>query len=226
MITTDTAIGQIANPSARRTDSDAGTSRVDQVRSALGTASVPRSVRLLRLQGWRSTELAAAIRAGNAHRAAPAICAALAWVVVVTASVPIAIFALSTAIVGVVASNHPAELAFNAVARRAGRPAIPANRAAKRLGCLIGAVSFGAATFAFAVGLPLAGRVVMGVMAVVATFVAATNVCVPSIIFTLMWGADRATATSLIAAAKRSDGQCPIDAVRPATWVPVEGYRG
>jgi hypothetical protein len=201
-------------------------SNVGDLRSIIAEPGRTRPQRLLRLQGWRGAELAAATRAGAAHRLAPATCATLALVVAVTGSLPVAVFTLMTAVVGVFAANHPVETAFNRFARHTGRNQVPANRAAKRLGCLIGTLFFAAGSAAIVVGHIVAGRVIVGAMATVATLVAVTNVCVPSILFTLVWGSNRATARTLAAAVHmptRTEAPAPL---RSATWVPVEGYNG
>ena len=201
-------------------------SRVDDLRSIIAEPSRPLPERLLRLQGWRGAELAAAARAGAAHRLAPTTCATLAWVVAVTGSLPVAVFTLMTAVVGVFAANHPVETAFNMFAHRSDRNPMPANRAAKRLGCLMGTLFFAVGSAAIIVDHIAVGRVIVGVMAAVATLVAVTNVCVPSILFTLAWGSNRATARTLAAAVHtpaRAEAAIPL---RSATWVPVEGYTG
>jgi len=114
-------------------------------------------------------------------------------------------------VIGVFARNHPIELGYNRVASRVGMIPIPANRAGKRLGCAIGTLMLGACGIAFFVDQPTLARVLAIAMGCVAAFVALTNLCVPSIIFTLLWGSDLATAPSLVAAARRR---------LPSTWDP------
>ncbi len=170
------------------TESDSSTSNYDDLKSILTDPEFDRSTRLLRLQGWRGADLATAVRAGNAHRIAPATCAALAWIVAITGSLPIALVTLLSAIIGVFAANHPLETAYNAIVLRRGGNPIPPNRAAKRLGCLIGTIFFGATSIALALDYVVAGRIIVGVMALVATVVAVSNVCIPSMIYTLTRG--------------------------------------
>jgi hypothetical protein len=93
-----------------------------------------------------------------------------------------------SAIVGVFAANHPLESAYNVIARRRGGNPIPPARAGKRLGCFMGTIFFGAASVAFMLDYVTAGRIIVGIMAAVATVVAVTNVCIPSIILTLTFG--------------------------------------
>jgi len=154
--------------------------------------------RLLRLQGWRGADLAEAVAAGNAHRLAPGFCALGATLVALTGSSVLAGLLMATAINGIFARNHPVEWVYNSFARRTGRQPIPRNRAAKRLGCAIGAAFLAVSTIAIATGATLTGQVVAGVFAAVAWFVATTNLCVPSVIFVALFGAERSTSCRLI----------------------------
>jgi hypothetical protein len=155
--------------------------------------------RLIRLQGWRHDDAAAARRAGAALRLAPATCAALGFIVAFTGSWSLAVAALASALVGVFAANHPVETAYNAFACRTGRAMIPANRAAKRLGCMVGTTFFAAITVALVTGHETTATTLAVVMGSVAAAVAITNVCLPSIIFVLVRGSHRATARSMFA---------------------------
>lgn len=169
-----------------------------QLKAVLGDDRFDRSTRLLRLQGWRGTELTCAIGAGQAHRIAPGFCAIGAAAIAVTGSVWLAAALMSTAIVGIFARNHPVETLYNAVASRTGRSTIPRNKAAKRLGCAMGTLFLGGSAVAFALGADVLGRGLAGTFAVVGGFVAVTNVCVPSMIFTTLFGAERAQADKLV----------------------------
>ena len=158
------------------------------------------STRLLRLQGWRGDQVDLAAASGGAERVAPAFCAIGSLAAAALASPALAAFLAASAMVGAVASNHPAELVANAVAGRRGTAPLPANRAAKRLGCVMGVLLLGGATVAFAAGHQALGAILAGVMGVTAAFVAVTNICVPSVIFTLLWGTELAQAPTLTSA--------------------------
>jgi hypothetical protein len=171
------------------TISDSEQSNFADLKSVLTDPEFDRQTRLLRLQGWRGDDLGAAVRAGSyAHRIAPGFCAALAWVVAFTGSLPIALVTLVSAIIGVFAANHPLESAYNAIARRRRGNPIPPARAGKRLGCFMGTIFFGAASVAFMLDYVTAGQIIAGIMAALATVVAVTNVCIPSIVLTLTFG--------------------------------------
>lgn len=56
----------------------------------------------------------------------------------------------------------------------------------------------GAAAIAYAVGVATVGLVLALILGVTATFVAITGICVPSMLFTVLWGAERACSTGLV----------------------------
>lgn len=157
-----------------------------------------RATRLLRLQGWRGAALEEAIAAGSAHRLAPWFCTVGALAVAVTGSWGLAVAIMATAVAGIFARNHPVEAIYNWLAPSLGRTPLPRNRAAKRLGCLMGTAFFGASALSIAVGASLLGQGIAGAFAVVAGFVAITNICVPSAIFVAVFGSKRSTAGRLI----------------------------
>lgn len=182
--------------------SPAPVSRFGELTTLLTDNRHDRSTRLLRLQGWRGIDLDAAHRSGAAARLGPVFCAAGSLAVAATASVPVLAVLWLTAVIGTFAANHPVETGYNLVAGRIGRHPLPRNRAAKRLACLLGVLFLGASLLAFSAGSPAAGRIIAGVMGAVAAFVAVTGICVPSVVFTLLWGTRRAMAPSLVAAAR------------------------
>ena len=159
--------------------------------------------RRLRLQGWRGEEVRQAAASGGVDRVGPAFCAVGSVAATGLHSWMIAAVLAVTSLIGVVAANHPVEAAANALASRRGVRPLPPNRAAKRLGCALGTLGLGGAAVAFASGHDALGVVLAGSIGATATFVAVTNVCVPSVIFTVLWGAERAQAPSLLAAASR-----------------------
>jgi hypothetical protein len=169
----------------------------------LSDRSLPRARRLTLLQGWTGDDADRAETAAGAQRIAPAVCAAGATLGVITGSWPLLAFFAATAAVGRVAANHPFETLYNHLAARSGRPQLPANRAAKRMGCAMGAVFLGGAAVAFAAGATTWGVVLAGLLAAVAAFVAATGICVPSIMFRLQFGHHRAEAACFSEALRR-----------------------
>ena len=145
-----------------------------------------------RLQGWRGADATCADNAKGAQRLGPAVCAAGALAgAALESPVVLGAFAV-TAVMGALAPNHPVESLYNRWASRRGRATLPANRAAKRLGCAIGVAFLGGAALAYAVGATTLGLVLASVLTGTATFVAITGICLPSMLFTVLWGVERA----------------------------------
>lgn len=170
-----------------------------EVAAILGDSERPRAERLVRLQGWRGDDVDRAAEAGQiAQRIGPATCALASVALAATRSVPLGAVVAGTAVVGALAPLHPFESAYGAWSQRRGRPLLPSNRAAKRLGCAVGSVMLGASTVAFATGAPRTGTALAVSLGALATFVSTTNVCVPSVIFISVFGEERSTRANLI----------------------------
>ena len=170
---------------------------VDDVRRILIEANRPMPARLLRLQGWRGADLRCALGAGAAMRLGPAACAVQATLGLAVPSAALyAVFA-AAALLGVVARNHPVELAWVWWARRSGRPVPPANRAGRRFACALGAVCFALAGLGVSAQLPAVTLTMGLLMVLIPGFVAATNLCVPSLVLTLLVGAERVSSRRL-----------------------------
>jgi hypothetical protein len=154
--------------------------------------------RRTRLQGWRGDDARRADAAVFAQRLAPAACAVGAFAgVALRSPVVLGLFA-ATALIGAVADNHPFESIYNAWAAHRGRPTLPANRAAKRLGCAIGLVFLGGSAVAYAAGATTLGLVLGIILGATAAFVAVTGWCVPSMLFTVLFGGERACERDLV----------------------------
>ncbi len=162
-----------------------------QLSSILTDDKFERNMRLVRLQGFRDDEAEQALRSGFGGRLGPAVCGIGAIVGVLLAS-PLLLGALALmAIIGVLAPNHPVEVLYNLLARYRNTTEVPANTAGRRLGCFIGVILLGGASLAYVTGSDTTGAVLGLTIGLVAVFVAATNICVPSIVFTLIRGAER-----------------------------------
>ena len=156
-----------------------------------------RRARKLRLQGFRGTDLTGACATGPAVSLGPATCGLVSAVVAITGSALLAAVLAMTALVGVFSSNHPVELLHNTIAHRLGRPEIPPSRAAKRFACTVGASLLMGAALTYALGVDGWALGFALTMTVVPLFVAASGVCVPSLLFSLALGTEAATAPTL-----------------------------
>lgn len=177
------------------------TDRVDEVRTLLRDERFDRPTNLARLQGWRGEDLDAAARANAwAHRVGPLTCSLLAALTAVTGSTVLLAITLASALIGAFASNHPAETAYNRLMRRRGQIVLPRNRAAKRLGCAVGSLFLIGSWIALSAGATVLGTGLLVALAVLAGFVGMTGVCVPSMAFTLLFGAQAGTRSTLLPA--------------------------
>ena len=176
---------------------------LNEVTSLLTDRSLSWAQRLTRLQGWRGADAECAAAAPIAQRIGPAVCAVGAFLGAALGSPAVLAVFAGTALVGVVAPNHPVEVLYNRWASRQGRPVLPPNRAAKRLGCAIGVAFLGGAAIAYATGATTVGLTLAVVLGTTAAFVAITGICIPSMIFTALWGAERATASQLFVTGER-----------------------
>jgi hypothetical protein len=194
------------------------------VRELLTDPHFDRNRRLLRLQGQRGQALEQAVAAGWAMRLGPAQCALLGAVALLVAESWLYLVLAVTSSLGVMTRHHPVEWVYVWWAPRHGRTPPPPNRAPRRFACLLGAITFLVAATGLAVDLPLIFWAAGGFLVVLPTVVATTNVCVPSLFFTLLVGADRATASSLRSALRRGPGRPSDDspprtsAVSPDRW--------
>jgi len=174
-------------------------SNYQDLHSILTDDDFDRDMRLTRLQGFRGAEADRALRAGIGGRLAPALCGVGAILGVVFASpLLLAILAFS-AVIGTFAANHPIETTCNVFARRRGTE-VPPNRAGRRLGCFSGAILLGGAAVAYVAGAPVVGAVLGLSLGVLAIVVAASNICVPSIILTLLRGSNHTKLLALFPA--------------------------
>ncbi len=169
------------------------------LRSILTDDEFDRDMRLTRLQGFRGVEADRALRAGIGGRLAPALCGIGAILGVLFASpLLLGLLALS-AVIGTFAANHPIETAYNVLSHRRGTE-VPPNRAGRRLGCFLGALFLSGATVAYIAGAPVLGAVLGLSLGILAIFVASTNICVPSIILTLLRGSNQTKLLALFPA--------------------------
>jgi hypothetical protein len=184
------------------------------VRHILSDPRFNRNCRLLRLQGQRGQGLEHAVRTGLAVRLGPAQCAFFGALALVMADVRIYVVLAAVSAVGVFTKHHPVEWLYSWWRVNRDRVALVPNRAARRFGCLLGAVCFLAAGVALSVDAPWLFWPNAVLLVALPAFVALTNVCVPSLVFTLMFGAERAARESLIGVSHR--GERRINSTGPA----------
>jgi hypothetical protein len=179
-----------------------------EVRTILTDPNYDRQRRLLHLQGQRGTGVEQGVAAGLAIRIGPAQCAISGLLALVAANAGLYALLGVASVVGVVGRRHPVEWVYSWWAVRSGRVPPPPNRAARRFGCFLGAASFFLAAFALVIGSAWLFWPFALILIALPAYVAVTNVCVPSLLFAILLGADRASCPSL-PSALRSPAHLP-----------------
>ena len=168
--------------------------RFGPVRSAGST----RKERLLALQGWRGEGLDLACSAAPADRLAPAFCMLGGLAVALTQSIPLALVLAATAVVGAVTGRHPVESLHQLVVRAAGRGHVaPLGSAARRFTCAVAATWLLVIVGALALDATGLGVGLSFTLAAVAAVYTTLGFCIPATVFTLLFGAERATRPTL-----------------------------
>jgi uncharacterized protein DUF4395 len=140
--------------------------------------------RLLDIQGFDQVDGSTLAQTEPWLRMTPALCAMAAAVGTALASPWILWVLAATAVLGAVLPFHPFDLIYNLGIRRiTGTPALPANRAPRRFACAMASVWLIATGALFASGINIAGYVLGFALVGVATLVATTHICIPSMIF-------------------------------------------
>ena len=122
-------------------------------------------------------------------RFAPTLC--LVWVAagVVAASPAILLALFPWALLGGILTGHPFDVVYNHGIRHFLRtPELPPYGWPRRFACLMASGMIGATAAAFYLNYPIAGYLIGGMMIVMAAIQVATGFCVPSLIYTLIFG--------------------------------------
>lgn len=121
-------------------------------------------------------------------RFAPGLCGAGIALGTALASPWLLSVMMLTALAGAATPRHPFDVFYNhAVRHLIGKPPIPRNGAPRRFSCAVGTVWLAGTVAAFLLGWQLVGYVLGFSMAGMALFVAATHICLPSLIYTRLF---------------------------------------
>lgn len=150
------------------------------------------TLRRLDIQGFDRVERGALAEIAPWLRLAFGLCALIAGVGTATASPVILLLLVPIAALAAVFPVHPFDLLYNYGIRFATRTAkLPKRGAPSRFACGLGAVWLVATAGAFQAGLPVVGYALGGLLAGVALLVSTTDVCIPSRVYRMMFGAPR-----------------------------------
>jgi hypothetical protein len=139
---------------------------------------------LLDIQGFDEVDDGTLARTQQWLRFAPALCGAIAATGTALAA-PAILWGLAViAAAGAILPFHPFDLVYNLGVRRiTGGPRLPDNRAPRRFACGLGSAWLVVTGGLFAAGYDGPAYVLGAALVAVATLVATTHICIPSIVF-------------------------------------------
>lgn len=144
----------------------------------------PKRLRRLDIQGYDSVPEDHLAEIVPWNRLAYGVCASLAIAGTALAAVPLLLAAAGLALWAALSPVHPVDHLYNhGIRRLTGTRPLPPRGAPSRAACGLGAAWLLATAAAFALSAPTAGYILGAVPATLATIVATTDLCIPSMIF-------------------------------------------
>lgn len=148
------------------------------------TRLAPATRRRLDIQGFDPVDDATLAPVAPWLRLAFALCALLAAVGVALGSPPVLLVLAGIAALAAALPVHPFDLIYNLGIRRlTGTGPLPHRGTPSRFACGMGAVWLLPTAWAFSTGRTTLGYVLGGLLTAIATLVATTDICIPSLIF-------------------------------------------
>lgn len=121
-------------------------------------------------------------------RFSPGLCATIAAIGTALASPAILWGLMVFAVLGAVLTFHPFDLIYNTGIRRLTRtPELPRNGAPRRFACALASAWLLATGALFQAGYDMAGYVLGGALVATAALITTTHICVPSILYRLLF---------------------------------------
>lgn len=154
-------------------------------------------------------------------RFTPALCAVGVGAGTLLGSPALLLAMMTTAALGALLPRHPFDLIYNHGVRHVvQKPAIPRNAPPRRFSCGVAAVWLALTAGSFLLGWDLLGYGLGAALAAMASFVAATHICLPSIVYTRLFGRfGDVPEVSVVEAWRRlGAGACAVDLRDPAFW--------
>ncbi len=143
----------------------------------------------LAAQGFVGLEEDLLVRVAPWLRFSPALCTAFIVVGTALGSWKLLAGLALTALMGALFPAHPFDLIYNFGLRHlAGTPPLPRNRAPRRFACAMATAWLGGTAWAFYSGAHALGMALGGVLAAMALLVSLTDICVPSLLYGLLFG--------------------------------------
>jgi len=152
----------------------------------------------LEIQGFVDVDKEHLAETAQWLRLAFGLCTVLAATGTFMASPAILLGLAPIAALGAIFPVHPFDLIYNLGIRRiTGTHHLPKRGAPSRFACGLGAVWLIATAALFLEGMSLEGYILGGSLVVVGTLVATTHICIPSMIYRLIFGWPEQTATRI-----------------------------
>lgn len=150
----------------------------------------------LDIQGFEHVEDRALAPVAAWLRLAFVLCALLAGIGTALASPTILLMLFPIAALAASFPVHPFDLIYNHAIRFAtGTGPLPRRGAPNRFACGLGAVWLLATAWAFHTGLTVTGYILGGLMTGLALLVSSTDICIPSLVYRLLFGFPRPRGT-------------------------------
>jgi hypothetical protein len=142
----------------------------------------------LRTQGYCNYSDSKLSKLAYGNRFAYYVCSFLLLVGVISSNIPILATMMIVSIFGVILPNHPFDYIYNNVISSAlNKPKLPPRSKQLKFACFISSVWLAATIYLFYTGLTTAGYIVGGVQFSIALLVSTTDICIPSLIYNLLF---------------------------------------
>jgi len=148
----------------------------------------PRRLHGFRIQGYcdYSDENLSELAFG--HRFAYYTCSFIVLIGLILANIPILTSMMIVAFFGFILPNHPFDYIYNYfLSSPMNKPKLPRRAKQAKFACIIATGWLAATIYLFYSGLDIAGYVVGGLLFAVAILVASTDICIPSLIYNLLF---------------------------------------
>jgi hypothetical protein len=154
--------------------------------------------RRLEAQGFRGLDDAALAEIGPWLRWSPALCALFMALGTILASPPVLWSLAVIALLGAIFPAHPFDVLYNQVIRRlTGTRPLPHHAVQRRFACGVATVWLAGTGLAFQQGATVVGYVLGGTLTAVATLVATTHFCIPSLVYNKLFRPSWTTGASI-----------------------------
>ena len=145
-------------------------------------------VNFLKAQGYCNLSDAEISELAFGNRFAYIVCGSIVAIAVATAHVPTLVAMTIVAFFGIILPYHPFDYIYNhALRSMLNKPKLPPRSKQLKFACVIATLWLIATVYLFYTGLAIAGYILGGLLVAVAFIVSATDFCIPSMIYNLIF---------------------------------------